>query len=101
MQAQKYQDFVSAGLDHRQSKTLRSMSPEAFGFELAGELGEFFNAVKHEVIWPDSAGGLRTKTLDEAGDVLWYLTALLCITGVSLSDVMEHNVKKLQERYGY
>lgn len=101
MQAQEYQDFVSAGLDHRQTKTARPMTLEAFGFECAGELGEFYNAVKHEVIWPDTAEGSRTKTLDEAGDVLWYLTAMLCISGVSLHDVMTHNIKKLKERYGY
>lgn len=41
----------------------------------------------------------REKMKDEIGDVCWYL-ALLCNTlGLSLEDVMEHNVSKLKRRY--
>lgn len=37
--------------------------------------------------------------LEEAGDVLFYLTALLDQVGYTLQDAALHNVKKLQCRY--
>lgn len=39
--------------------------------------------------------------LDECGDVLWYLVALLTLSGLSFRECMEHNISKLNERrYG-
>ena len=46
-------------------------------------------------------GGAKPSTeliMSEAGDVLWNLAVLLSQEGISLSDVAEYNMKKLQSR---
>lgn len=64
---------------------------------LAGEVGETLEHVKKNVF--------RGKVLDiaafrlELGDVLWYLTALAQAYGLSLSEVAEANIAKLEARY--
>lgn len=39
------------------------------------------------------------RILDECGDVLWYLTAMLDAFGYSLYDCMENNYAKLTKRF--
>lgn len=107
MTANEYQAFVLKGLAQRKDKTQRSMEPSNFLLGLSGEVGEMINAFKHEVLWPDTAtaeaqlaGNWRAdKTLNEAGDVLWYLVAVLSVLGLTLEDAMQMNIQKLEERY--
>lgn len=40
----------------------------------------------------------EAKILDEAGDVLWFLTALLHSVGYNLEGCMHYNMKKLEDR---
>ena len=35
----------------------------------------------------------------ELGDVLWYVAALCRISGVTMEEVMQHNIDKLKARY--
>ncbi len=42
----------------------------------------------------------KENFIDELGDMLWYLTACCLSHNVSLEEVWEHNIKKLEERYG-
>jgi NTP pyrophosphatase (non-canonical NTP hydrolase) len=76
------------------------MDPAHFLLGMSGEVGEMINACKHEFLWPDELPTSVGKTVEEAGDVLWYLTALLSSVGLTLEDAMVGNVKKLTERYG-
>lgn len=41
----------------------------------------------------------REAWLDELGDCAWYLAALATKQGLSLSEVMGHNIEKLKARY--
>lgn len=108
MNANEYQAFVLKGLVQRKTGTQRSMEPSNFLLGLAGEVGEMINAFKHEVLWPDTASAdaqagvaqRATKTLNEAGDVLWYLVAVLSVLGLTLDDTMKMNIEKLEKRYG-
>lgn len=100
MEVNKYQAFVLRGLSQRKEKTTRSMDPANFLLGLAGEVGELINAFKHEVLWPDTGDGRMDKTISEAGDVLWYVTALLSVCGLKVEDVLQQNMDKLTERYG-
>lgn len=64
---------------------------------LAGEAGEFANLVKKltahgHVIPPDALA-------DELGDILWYVAEAASACSLSLGDIAQENVTKLQERY--
>lgn len=67
---------------------------------LTGEAGEIANKVKK--IWRDNDGNISEEhekmILDEAGDVLWYLSALCSTLDINLNDVAENNIKKLHDR---
>jgi NTP pyrophosphatase (non-canonical NTP hydrolase) len=80
---------------------------------LAGEAGELANIVKKawwasgkatgneasigELVLDDES---TRRVIDEAGDVLWYLSAVCGACGVSLEDAARGNIAKLRERYG-
>lgn len=38
--------------------------------------------------------------VEELGDVLWYLAACCEAHEISLEDIWQYNIKKLEERYG-
>ncbi|MBX3290992.1 MAG: nucleoside triphosphate pyrophosphohydrolase family protein [Acidobacteria bacterium] len=68
---------------------------------LAGEAGEVANIVKK--IQRDHGGVItdetRAKLKDELGDVLWYISACADELGLTLSEVAEYNVAKLEKRH--
>lgn len=67
---------------------------------LAGEAGELAGEVKK--VLRNDEGVLtderKAKILDESGDVLWYVEALLSEMGLTLSDAIVNNIEKLRER---
>jgi len=62
----------------------------------AAELADLF--VKPMLRGDNIADGFRSKVVSEAGDVLWNLAVLLRQNGISLSEVAEVNLKKLEDR---
>lgn len=42
----------------------------------------------------------RYRWLEELGDVLWYLTAATVAKGLTLEELWNYNVEKLEGRYG-
>ena len=69
---------------------------------LAGECGEVMEQVKkawrvHKDAWALSEERVF-KIQDELGDVLWYLTRCADVMGLSLEELMEANMEKLNER---
>lgn len=68
---------------------------------LCGEAGELAN--KYKKVLRDDSGNLseekRKAMLDEAGDCLWYLSAICRDLGSDLSEVAKNNIIKLQKRY--
>lgn len=65
---------------------------------IAGEAGEVVDLLKKTL--------MHGKELDrfhlayEMGDLLWYLTLLSNVTGISFDEMMRLNMEKLDERYG-
>ena len=43
---------------------------------------------------------VEDKIIDECGDVLWQLMLVLCKYNVSVEDVINKNVEKLNKRHG-
>lgn len=69
---------------------------------LGGESGEVLDLIKkkHYHGGVDKKGVItKERILDECGDVLWYLTAMLGSQGFSLEDCMIANATKLSKRF--
>jgi len=70
-----------------------------FSLGLAGEAGEVVDYMKKVIGHgkePD-----KTKLTDELGDVLWYVSQLAHIHGITMSEIMDANTDKLRERYPF
>jgi len=67
---------------------------------LSGESGEVIEKLKK--ILRDDNGKISNEKLDsikkELGDVLWYISALATELGLSLEEIAEDNIKKVQSR---
>lgn len=68
-----------------------------FALGLAGEAGEVADYLK-KVIGHGREFD-RDKLVDELGDVLWYVSQLAHIHGITMSEIMFANRKKLTGRY--
>lgn len=99
MDAKEYQKLASRTLTDKPESALNNDNImivwNALG--LVGEAGEVSELIKKGVFHQH---GIDKKLLKkELGDVLWYISALCTCTELDLSDVMEANIKKLNERY--
>ncbi len=66
---------------------------------LTGEAGEVADLLKKQLWHTKEPGKYTDKLANELGDVLWYVTALAHLHGLSLSDVASANVRKLTVRF--
>lgn len=64
---------------------------------LQDESGEIAKAVKSHLFYGTPLD--RVNLVEEAGDALWYIALLCDSLGVSLSFVMERNIRKLKKRF--
>jgi len=64
-----------------------------------GESGELQNIVKKHVFHGHDEAEAKEQIKDEAGDILWYLSQVANVYGISLEEVAQHNVGKLKKRY--
>ena len=64
---------------------------------LCGESGEVIDLVKKHVSHGHPLN--REKIIDELGDVAWYLAECADAIGISLEEVLAHNIEKLKKRY--
>lgn len=63
---------------------------------LAGEVGETCNVVKK---YYRDGNDLPVDALrSELGDVIWYVAAICNATGLTLDEVIENNISKINER---
>lgn len=69
---------------------------------LAEEAGEVAGLFKRELrnFEKDKARCTREHYVEELGDVLWYLVGVAYTHGITLEEIWDYNVKKLEERYG-
>lgn len=64
---------------------------------LSGEAGEVAELAKKQIYHQH---GIDTeKWKKELGDVLWYVAALCANLGLTMEEVMEHNINKLEARF--
>lgn len=66
---------------------------------LAGETGSVHTLYKKRLRDGDQFTGFREKVKEELGDILWYLTAIANIEGLSLSEIAINNLEKTASRW--
>lgn len=64
---------------------------------IAGESGELLDAVKKTWIYGKQLD--RENVLEECGDLLFYIQAMLTECGFTIDDAIRHNIEKLKRRY--
>lgn len=63
----------------------------------AGEINDLWKKIKyHGKPWNEEN---RQKMIDECGDMYWYLSHLMECLDVTVEEVLEKNITKLQSRY--
>ena len=94
MKISEYQEFCAKGI---LPATLEREPIVGFALGLAGESGEVVDDIKKKyfhgrTIEPD-------HTIEELGDVMWYVANIATQLGVTLDEVIERNADKLRVRY--
>ncbi len=79
------------------SDTDDSLALANYAMGLAGEAGEVIEPLKKYLFHCRPLD--RDAITKEAGDVLWYVTAICNVLGIDMQDVLAANVAKLRERY--
>lgn len=64
---------------------------------LANEVGELSKRLKGFIFHGKPMD--RTNTLEELGDLCWYVALVCSVTGISLGEVLQSNIDKLRARY--
>ena len=66
-------------------------------FGINGEIGEVTDLLKKHLFHGHDLS--VQKITEELGDVMWYLTNIASCYNLSMSDILNENIKKLEERY--
>lgn len=88
-----------------QKLAMRTLNPEIEKKELilnaamglCGESGEVIDLVKKHLFQGHDLDD--EKLIKELGDVAWYLAEAATALGVDLSEILEKNIKKLENRF--
>ena len=90
----KLQHMLTSGLESGEHPILQSFAVMGLNEEAGEVAGLACRECYKEIGMP------KYKWLEELGDVLWYLTAAIIAKGLTLEEVWEYNVTKLEDRYG-
>jgi len=92
-------------VDKYQELAMRTLNPEIDKKELilnasmglCGESGEVIDLVKKHLFQGHDLND--EKLIKELGDVAWYLAEAATALNVNLSEILEKNIKKLENRF--
>lgn len=89
---------IERDLSHHDELKLRSIMIAG----LTEEAGEVAGLFKRELrnLPKDQERCTREHYVEELGDVLWYMVGVAHTHGISLQEIWDYNIKKLEERYG-
>lgn len=94
MTLEEYQKFASRGI---LPATLEREPVIGFALGLAGEAGEVADDIKKKYFHGRDIDS--EHTIEELGDVMWYVANLATQYNISLNEILERNVNKLTKRY--
>jgi len=96
-----YQQFVNS-IVKPGDEIIRQLTPHQahllhMAVGVSGESGELLDAIKKHCVYQKQIN--MDNVIEEAGDILFYLTGLLNDLGISLEDCINANIIKLSKRY--
>ena len=94
MEANRYQLLAYRTANHELS-AFDQLRNAVYG--LNGEAGEVIDILKKHEFQGHTLN--KDALIDELSDIAWYLALGCTALGVTLTDVFEHNVAKLRDRY--
>ncbi|HSH24010.1 MAG TPA: nucleoside triphosphate pyrophosphohydrolase family protein [Massilibacterium sp.] len=91
MKLNEYQELATRTADEHENEILN------YALGLNGEAGEVADIIKkvefHRHIYT------KDDIKKELGDVLWYVSQIARLSGITLEDVAKGNIDKLKKRY--
>lgn len=94
MNLQEYQEFATKGI---LPATLEREPIIGFALGLTGEAGEVADDIKKKYFHGRDID--TAHTLEELGDVMWYVANIATQLNTSLEKILKNNVNKLRTRY--
>lgn len=94
MKLEEYQKFCAQGI---LPATLEREPIVGFALGLAGESGEVVDDIKKKYFHGRDID--PQHTIEELGDVMWYVANIATQLNVSLDKIIENNMSKLSARY--
>jgi NTP pyrophosphatase (non-canonical NTP hydrolase) len=96
-----YQQFVNS-IVKPGDEIIRQLTPHQahllhMAVGVSGEAGELLDAIKKHCVYQKQIN--MDNVIEEAGDILFYLTGLLNDLNISLEDCIKANIVKLSKRY--
>jgi NTP pyrophosphatase (non-canonical NTP hydrolase) len=96
MTAKEYQKHVKR-TDALLPDNYHSMGAIHMLMGMTTEIGELMDPYKKNLAYEKPIDWVNVK--EEIGDLMWYVANFCNLNGFDLEEIMETNVKKLQERY--
>ena len=96
-----YQQFVNT-IVKPGDEIIRQLTPQQahllhMAVGVSGEAGELLDAIKKHCVYQKQIN--IENVIEEAGDILFYLTGLLNDLNISVEDCVKANIDKLSKRY--
>lgn len=91
MNINDYQQMSARTAKHHEGELVN------YGLGIAGEAGEVADLIKKAVFHGHDIDAEQIKK--ELGDVLWYLTQIARVSGLTLEEIATANIEKLYKRY--
>lgn len=96
-----YQQFVNS-IVKPGDEIIRQLTPHQahllhMAVGVSGESGELLDAIKKHCVYQKQIN--MDNVIEEAGDILFYLTGLLNDLNISVEDCVKANIDKLSKRY--
>ena len=96
-----YQQFVNSIIKPG-DEIIRQLTPQQahllhMAVGVSGEAGELLDAIKKHCVYQKQIN--MENVIEEAGDILFYLTGLLNDLNISVEDCVKANIDKLSKRY--
>jgi len=96
MTAREYQKLANR-TDAPLTDKYHSMGAIHMLMGMTTEIGELMDPYKKNLAYEKPVDIVNVK--EEVGDLMWYVANFCNLNGFDLEEIMETNIKKLQERY--